>query len=263
VVVLCYHALSASWPVDLAVRPEDFERQLVATLEAGYSPTTFYEAVTAPPAPKTFSVTFDDGWRSVKSLAWPIMRRLGVPGTVFVSTAYTDTAREAIRRGAVLDPFIGTEHESELYTLSWDELAELDADGWEIGSHCVHHPFLPSLDDERLERELTDSRARLGEVLGRPCRTLAYPAGGHDGRVVDAVRAAGYAAACTLPTVFPRRPDPLAFPRVSVSRGDTDLTFRLKLSRPLRALRSSPLASVGTTAFRTARRMRSASRGRQ
>jgi peptidoglycan/xylan/chitin deacetylase (PgdA/CDA1 family) len=253
VVVLCYHAVSETWPLDLSVRPDSFEQQLRIALDAGYTAATFHDAVVAPPAAKTFAVTFDDGWRSVKDTAWPIMRRLGVVGTVFVSSAYTDVAETAIRRGPVLDPFIGTEHEHELYTLPWADLAELQSTGWEIGSHCVHHPLLTTVDDDRLRDELTLSRARITEVMGAPCRTLAYPTGDHDERVVRFARDAGYAAAATLPSVFPRDPDPLAYPRVSVSRGDSSLTFRLKLARPVRIFRSTPLASAGTAAFRKLR----------
>jgi peptidoglycan/xylan/chitin deacetylase (PgdA/CDA1 family) len=250
VVVLCYHAVSERWPVDLAVRPG----------ESGYASATFHDAVVCPPAAKTFAVTFDDGWQSVKSVAWPIMRELGVVGTVFVSTEYTDKAETEPRRGPAWDPFLGTEHEHELYTLPWDDLRELDADGWEIASHCVRHPLLTTVDDDRLRHELTASRARIAEVLGKPCRTLAYPTGDHDARVVSFAREAGYAAAGTLPAVFPRRPDPLAYPRVSVSRGDSVSTFRLKLARPVRLLRASPMAAAGVGAYRAVRKLRALGR---
>jgi peptidoglycan/xylan/chitin deacetylase (PgdA/CDA1 family) len=249
VVVFCYHAISEAWPVDLAVRPRDFERQLQLVLDAGYTPATFHDAVVDPPAAKTFAVTFDDGWRSVKSHAWPIMRDMGVVGTVFVSTGYTDEALTMIKPGPVLQPFVGTEHESELFTLAWSELAELQAAGWEIGSHCVRHPLLTQVDDDRLRRELTVSRERIGEMLGSPCRTLAYPTGDHDDRVVRFVREAGYVAAATLPRRFPRRPDLLAFPRVSVSRGDSMIMFRLKFSRSVRALRAIGFESAGQRRF--------------
>ena len=38
-------------------------------------------------------VTFDDAYRDVGEVAWPILRRLGLPATVFVATAYPDSAR--------------------------------------------------------------------------------------------------------------------------------------------------------------------------
>ena len=77
---------------------------------------------------------------------------------------------------------------------------------------------------------------------GRPCESIAYPYGDHDDRVVEAARRAGYVAAGTLPSRLDER-GPLRFPRVGVYYGDDERRFRLKVSRPLRAL--SRLAIVG------------------
>ena len=84
--VLCYHAVSETWPPMLAVRPDRFERQLEHVLERGYVATTFTEAVAAPPAPRTVAITFDDAYRSVYELGLPILERLGLPATVFAPT---------------------------------------------------------------------------------------------------------------------------------------------------------------------------------
>ena len=78
--VLCYHALSESWPADLSTTPALFEAQLGLLLERGYRPVTFEQAVSAPPGSRTFAVTFDDAYRSVLERAQPIMARMGVPG---------------------------------------------------------------------------------------------------------------------------------------------------------------------------------------
>jgi peptidoglycan/xylan/chitin deacetylase (PgdA/CDA1 family) len=39
----------------------------------------------------TVAITFDDGFQSVHDLAFPILRRLGLPATVFVCTGFVDT----------------------------------------------------------------------------------------------------------------------------------------------------------------------------
>ena len=79
---------------------------------------------------------------------------------------------------------------------------------------------------------------------GRPCESIAYPYGDHDDRVVEAARRAGYVAAGTLPSRLDER-GPLRFPRVGVYYGDDERRFRLKVSRPLRALRASRLWGGG------------------
>ena len=42
------------------------------------------------------AVTFDDGWRTTRSLAAPILHELGVPATVFVATGLVDTAARGL-----------------------------------------------------------------------------------------------------------------------------------------------------------------------
>ena len=59
--VLCYHAVSPTWPIGLAVTPSALERQVGLLLNAGYAPATFWEIVHGPPARRAFAVTFDDG----------------------------------------------------------------------------------------------------------------------------------------------------------------------------------------------------------
>lgn len=257
VVVLCYHAISATWPSDMAVRPDALEHQAKVLLARGYEPVTFHQAVTAPPR-KCFSITFDDGFRSVLEHGLPALEPLGVPATVFVSSAFADDPGQP-RRGAAIDRYLGGPHEHELYVMPWEELRSLVDHGWEIGSHTVHHPFLTALDDEELAFELGESRRRIADVLGRPCTTLAYPTGDHDARVARFTAEAGYDAACTLPSTFPRRPDPFMYPRISVQRGDSLGEFRRKISRTARFMRTTHLAGPARRAYLAVRdRSRSA-----
>ena len=66
--------------------------------------------------------------------------------------------------------------------MSWDELKELP-ESIGIGAHTVHHPYLPSLEDEAdIEREMKASKEQIEEMTGRRVRTFAYPFGGYDER---------------------------------------------------------------------------------
>ena len=40
--------------------------------------------------PRSIMITFDDGYREVADVAWPILLRLGIPALLFVPTAYPD-----------------------------------------------------------------------------------------------------------------------------------------------------------------------------
>ena len=236
-VVLCYHAVSAEWPAQLAVTPERFEQQLRLLVRRGYRGATFAQAATDPLARKTLAVTFDDGLRSVLDRAAPVLRGLGLPATVFVPTDLVGSEGPMSWPG--VERWLGGPYERELVPLGWDELRDLHAEGWEIASHTRTHARLIRLGDAELRDELEGSRARLEAELGEPCRTLAYPYGEADERVIEAARAAGYEAACGLPTSF-EQASTLAWPRTGVWRGDGPFSFRLKVANPVLALQRSP-----------------------
>jgi peptidoglycan/xylan/chitin deacetylase (PgdA/CDA1 family) len=240
--VLCYHAVSPDWPIGLAVTPDALERQVVRLLRRGYLPTTFWEIIHQPPGPRSFAVTFDDGWVSVLRHGFPRLERHGVPATVFVASSLVDSHEQPMR-GAVIDDWQDTAHRDELHCLSWGELRTLVERGWEVGAHSMTHPLLTQLDDETLAAELRGSKLRCEEMLGVPCRTMAYPTGDFDERVERAAGAAGYDAAATLPKQF-TGPRALAWPRVSVQRRDGDLAFRAKVSPLVRSMRRTPVWPV-------------------
>ena len=222
-IVLCYHAVSETWAHSLSVPPTLIERQLAGLIRRGHVPLRADDVLRG--RGRLLHVTFDDGFRSVRN-ALPVLVRLAVPSTVFVCSAYADEGRlfDKVPGGtAGIDS-------SELETFDWDDLRELVRLGIEIGSHSQAHPHLTTLSDAELKRELKLSRERIEDMLGRPCRFLAYPYGDSDARVEAAARTLGYKAAFRASGPDSRQA-PFAFPRTSVSRFDTPLRLRVKTSR--------------------------------
>lgn len=236
IIVLAYHAVSEEWPCELAVTPRQLEAQVRLLIERGFRGATFSEAVLAPPSTPIVAVTFDDAYRSTLDLAYPILSRLGIPGTVFVPTAFPDGGSPMAWPG--IEQWLGGPHERELLPMSWTQLSQLSEAGWEIGSHTHRHPRLTQLDDDSLARELRTSRHACETRLGVSCRSLAYPYGDDDARVVTAAHVAGYEAACTLSSHL-GAPVPLRWPRIGVYRDDDALRFRLKVSPAMRRARSA------------------------
>lgn len=233
VLVLCYHAVSPTWPADLSVTPDAMREQLSTLVSRGFRGTGFSDAVTAPPHPRTLAITFDDAYRSVLDLAKPILDELGLVGTVFTVTAFADDPRPMSWAG--VDHWAATPHAPEMTPLTWDQLGDLAGAGWEVGSHTVNHPHLTGLDPETLDRELRDSRTAVEVALGRPCRSIAYPYGDRNQAVCAAAAAAGYETAASLHALRPRPHD---WPRVGVWHADDHRRFRVKVFRPMRLLRT-------------------------
>lgn len=98
-VVPTYHRVTMEpEPGDpLIVSAPMFERQ-VRFLRDNYSIVSGDDLVDAiggdrPLPDKACLITFDDGWADNYSIAWPILRRLGLTGVIFLATDYIGTGR--------------------------------------------------------------------------------------------------------------------------------------------------------------------------
>ncbi len=255
--LLCYHAVSESWPAALAVRPDRFEEHVFSLAHRSYVGITLTEALAGASAPagRAVVITFDDAYRSVIERALPILSDAGFPATVFAPTSFISTEKPMSWTG--MDHWLETDHRDELVPMSWPELQELSDAGWEVGSHCRTHPRLTELEDPALHAELVESRTELEQRLSKPCLSLAYPYGAHDARVMSAAKLAGYSAAvATLPGRLRPPTGPYDWPRIVVNRVDSLPRFRAKTSRPMRLAKSSIAWDAVAATRRAIRRMR-------
>lgn len=249
VLILGYHAVSEDWSSDISVTPAALEKQLTYLLRHGYRGARFSEAVINPSAGRTVVVTFDDAYRSVLELALPILDRLSIPGTVFVPTRFAGGGLLASWSG--VDVYLDGPYAHELAVMSWEELGRLASLGWEIGSHTRSHPRLTQLEDRDLLAELAGSREDCEHGLGVPCRSVAFPYGDTDARVVAMTGTAGYSAGAGLPRFRDLHPPAaLNWPRIGIFYADGQRRFRLKVSpfgRRLRTLASRGVSSPPTS----------------
>ena len=157
-----------------------------------------------------------------------------------------ESKEEAIRRlSLALGVAIPQAPPEEFSSVTWDQAREMYANGVEIGSHTLTHPILTNVGDERLRRELRDSKSHLEEVLRHQVDLFCYPNGDNDERVQSEVARAGYRAAVTVVNGLNQRgDDPLSLRRVHTER---DFAHFLQstsgfeqLKRRLRVISSSP-----------------------
>lgn len=85
-----------------------------------------------------------------------------------------------------------SEHIALAKPLSWGQIREMSEGGIEIGSHTVTHPFLSNLTIDEIMYELVESKRAIEEKLGKKIKSVAYPAGSYDERVVNCVKDCGY-----------------------------------------------------------------------
>lgn len=77
--------------------------------------------------------------------------------------------------------------------LTWEQIKDIERQGFEIGSHTVSHPSdLKALFDEQLHYEIQNSKDMIETVLGHPISKFCYPRGRYNERVRTMVAQAGY-----------------------------------------------------------------------
>ena len=221
-VMLMYHSVqhskgTPSWP--WAVSLDQFRSQLDFLAAEGYTTPTMGELAAAPSRlGRTAVITFDDGY--VDNLAaCEALEKRGMRATWFIVAGSLGTS-----------PAWPADGRPSGRILNETELRQMQAAGMEIGSHSMHHHRLPTLDDEKLARDLSDSKAVLEKATGRTVSSFAYPYGAWDVRCAEAVRAAGYHAACTTRTGWALKDnDPFLLRRLTIANTDTVSSLARKL----------------------------------
>lgn len=186
--ILTFHSLDDA-RTGVSFSPALFERLVRVLGAGGYAVVSLPDAVKAlrdgaglPRRP--LAITFDDGDRSVHQVAFPILRQLGWPATVFLKVG---DPSDATRRGGG-DPSARLPSWEGREMLSWGEIREMQGAGVNFGAHTLTHPDLTRLPTSDVEREMVVSKAVLGEALGESVTGFAYPFGRYDARSLHLAR---------------------------------------------------------------------------
>jgi peptidoglycan/xylan/chitin deacetylase (PgdA/CDA1 family) len=232
VVALCYHGVThrpTRHPDDrfgLHVRADRFRRQL-EYLGRHYQVIAFRDYLRAREGKMRLPnysvlVTFDDGHRNFYTSAAPLLQDFSMPALMFL------ISNRVV--GDELRPKQWTETDDQNY-LSWHEVKELGAQGFEFGSHTCSHHKLPQLSAAEVEHELRDSRTAIQEHLATETLPLAYPYGMANDAIAARTADVGYVCAFTSATGFnDAKTDTFRLHRTLIGDDDDTAAFAARLA---------------------------------
>jgi len=200
--ILMYHEIGEG-PDCLWVSAKDFYNQMKYLYDNGYQTITLSQATELLnghyDTSRKVVLTFDDGYDTFYSNAWPVLQEFNQQASVFIIS------------GLVGKPGY----------MSWEQIDALAANNIEVGGHTRTHPLLPTLTPSKSSEEIVGAKQDIEARLGEKTFTFCYPTGKYNSQVVEQVKTAGYSAAVTM---VQRRAsstdDLLLLPRLGVYKGD-------------------------------------------
>lgn len=183
ILVLNYHKVD-NMDISLSVLPKDFDRQMKYLKDNNFhtiTPQEMYAALTEgeelPENPVV--ITFDDGYYDNYKYAYPILKKYGFKGTIFVVTSFLDRGQQGY--------------------ITWGQAQEMESSGViNIESHTVTHSSMTEQTDEQLRYEMAESKRDIEQRLGKTVDFIAYPTGTFNLHIASLVKEAGYKGAFTI-----------------------------------------------------------------
>jgi peptidoglycan/xylan/chitin deacetylase (PgdA/CDA1 family) len=181
--ILTYHSLDESNSVT-SVSPRFFRKHMHSLAQRGFLGISLsdlmdgWDGVGKLPA-RPVVLTFDDGFANLIEHATPLLSELGFRATIFVVSGRCGQTNDWPNDGSRIP---------RLPLLSWKELAQMVAAGFEVGAHSVTHRPLTKITQAEAEQEIVESKTTIEDRLGMPVKTFAYPFGLFSRRHCDTVR---------------------------------------------------------------------------
>ncbi|MDQ0915647.1 polysaccharide deacetylase family protein [Paenibacillus sp. V4I5] len=226
VVVLVYHHIDDQVQGSVTISTKLFEKQLEAMQRKGYhfiSMDEFKSFKSEGTAihDNAILVTFDDGYKSFYTNAFPILKKMRIPAVNFVITKDLDNpagtllpslSREEIRK--MRKEYAGIDfqcHSDGLHAMS---------NGKPLLTNKITQNGVTETDDEFKVRVLNDSRTGLSKLIelngSKTVDSYAYPFGSYDDQTITYLQEVGVKFAFTTKSgITTKETDPMQIPRIN------------------------------------------------
>lgn len=179
--VLMYHSIGYEKDNPVRLPVENLEKQMKYLKDNNYTTLSMDELYNyfennKPIPENSIVLTFDDGYLDNYTKLYPILKKYGFKGTIFVITNTIDKEKD--------------------YLLT-SQLKELDKNSLAIESHTAGHENLSQLPYDKQLKTLKASKEYLEKTLNREVNYIAYPFGKYNEETVKAAKDAGYKMAFT------------------------------------------------------------------
>lgn len=187
--ILLYHNITETYPEKdnhLHTQKDTFREHINELKAKGFTAIdfdTYYKWSTGEGSlpEKPVIITFDDGYTSNYTEAFPVLKELNMKATIFVVTG---------RMGS---------RETVYPHFTWEEAREMQQSGViDIESHTDTHRALGSLSEEEQALEMRISRTLIERNMNKTCGIIAFPFGDFFENTVEIAHKAGYKVVCKV-----------------------------------------------------------------
>ncbi|WP_028550668.1 polysaccharide deacetylase family protein [Paenibacillus sp. UNC451MF] len=224
--VIAYHHIDDQIVGDVTIKTELFREQLTDMLQRGYQFISLsqFKAYLAggPVPPNAVLVTFDDGYQSFYTRAYPVLKELNIPAVNFVITKDIDQPLRSLLPSLSKDQIRQMTQEMAGIDVQChtDSLHDRAPNGGALFTTKLPNDQGVVETERQFEQRIIDDtqlcRKRLGELYNRPIDSFAYPFGIYDAKSAELLNRSGIQYAyTTVSGVTSRDTDPMQIPRIN------------------------------------------------
>ena len=189
--ILMYHHLADTGEPGSTISAETFESHIKALIDGGYTAVSFEElrgyVLDGAPLPKRpVAITFDDGYRSVYEIAFPILRKYNTKATAFIVGVLQG---ESTYKGVASRPITPHFGDAEAKEMADSGIISIQSHSYDMHHLIPYEPEAPrvgvlkrkgeSRDEyiEALAEDITLASAQIENMVGVKPFAYSYPYG--------------------------------------------------------------------------------------